>query len=75
MDREEKKQVVRRQQATPATIVTKDIEIRLPVKDTPRCERLVEEKKYNPTKTYDGNLIDWVICGTQDLVKRIANFF
>jgi hypothetical protein len=47
----------------------------LPKKQDDRCSRLIEEKQYNPNKTYDGNLIDWVVCGTQNLIKRIGSFF
>ena len=54
-------------------IATKEIQIVVPPRqDKSRCE---DDPKYNDRKTFAGNLIDHVICETQDFFKRIGNFF
>ena len=56
-------------------LATKEVQIVVPKKPNDRCSRLVSEQQYNSEKTYTGNLIDWVVCNTQNLVKRIGKFF
>ncbi len=57
---------------TKPVLATKEVQIVVPKKVETKCK---EYQHYNDNKTFTGNLIDQVICNTQDYIKRIGNFF
>ncbi len=67
-----RKTVERRINITNPVLATKEIQVVVPKKVETNCK---DYQHYNDNKTFTGNLIDQVICNTQDYIKRIGNFF
>jgi hypothetical protein len=67
-----RKTIERRINITKPVLATKEIQIIVPKKAETNCK---DYQHYNDNKTFTGNLIDQVICNTQDYIKRIGNFF
>ncbi len=54
---------------TTKPLATKEVQIIIPKKEEQKCGNM-----YNINKTFSGNLIDTVICNTQDYIKRLSKF-